>query len=225
MDFLGNASEDTVIKFLNKLDSEVDIGPKEFKGFSYDPLKLEDTIKCSSELARALMEKPTEFLYDENEQIYLLGFDNERIYLDSDDTSSNFHAQCETVVSKLPELPFDLDSHETVSAQVETANLYKCCVMNSICCDAFKDDIDRILDGYDFSRMKDKTNEPAFTRLIVDIQENSTPIEKVLLMCLTTKCVSSKFKKKFLLRGLFGRGHFKSVKRDLKKGGRVKLWF
>lgn len=195
MEFLGNATEKTIDEFLIKLDDELKIGPESIQGHSFDAGKISDIIKCSDEIAYKLFSEPVPFYFDELDQVYILDDEDNKYYLDSDDTSPSFTEMCDLIVKRLPDLPFDLECSGYASRQAESANLFKCLVINNIVEKYYDKDIKDILDGYDYSKMTDSKGTYAFTNLIQKIQEESGPIEKVILMCLTTKCVLSNLKK------------------------------
>ena len=128
-------------------------------------------------MVNKLLSQPSEFHFDETDQVYVHCDNVERIYLDSYDKSKNFTGMCDKIVATIPDITFDLDSNDLPSAQVETANVYKCCVMNQYADQFYLDDIRKLLDGYNFATMKTSNNEYGFTDLLKRIQEESNVID------------------------------------------------
>lgn len=206
-DILGNNTEEAVVKFLDELDSKFNIGPKPISGVDFSGISIVDSLDCDAELAMSLFSRPTEFLYDEMDQVYINIHDPEtneaeKLYLFSDPKIPHFEDMCQQIILKLPEVTYDLECGGYASRQSEAAALYKVAVINKLQDCFYEREIKSILKDYDFSRMRDASGKFAFTELLQKIQEEADSISRVILMCCTSKLVSENVKKDTSYKGI-----------------------
>lgn len=225
MEFLGNRTEETVDAFLKQLDELSGFNPEPILGVNYDVGRVKDILECSEEFALELFSKPVPFKYDEFDQVYVEDLEGNRFYLDSDENSPEFIATCDLVTDSLPDVPFDLDCGGRPSKQKETISLYKAIVFNSSVEGFYTDEIKSILNNYDYEIMTDSKGNYAFTNLVQRMQEEATPIEKVILMCLSTKCSVSKLKKDVSYRNYLKEEDSEQLKIILEKEANLNATF
>lgn len=206
-DILGNVTEKSVIEFLEKLDKKTKIGPNPISGVEYSGSSIIDELDCDSSIAMKLFTQPTEFKYDEMDQVFVEVLNpetniTEKLYLYSDNKLPKFENMCEEVVNCLPDITFDLECGGYASRQSEASSLYKIAVVNKLQEDQYSDEIDKILLEYDFSRMCSKSGSFLFTQLLQKVQEESDSISRIVLMCCTAKLVSERIKKDTSYKGI-----------------------
>jgi len=201
-DYISNKSEEFIENFLKKLDDEVKIGPAPLSGYKYEDATVEDILKCDSKIALKLFKEPSEFKYDDHDQVYieLDEIDDEtkkpvKLYIDSDQRSVNYASICQEAIGKLPKITYDIECGGYPSRQSEAAALYKVAVINAFHEHDYEDEINTILSRYDFSRMSGADGSTPFTSMLRRLQEEADSITKVVLTCCTTKLVADSIKK------------------------------
>ena len=149
-DMSGNETESSVSKFLDDLDKKDNIGPKPISGVDYSGASIVELLDCDVEIAKKLFAQPSEFLYDESDQLYVNITDevtgvNEKLYLFSDEKLPKFEEMCEEVVKKLPDVTYDLECGGYPTRQAEAGAIYKVAVINQLQESYYQGSIDNIL--------------------------------------------------------------------------------
>lgn len=206
-DILGNETENAILAFLERLDKTDKIGPSPISGVNFSGVPLVDTLNCDRQQAEALFSHPTEFMYDEQDQVFINVFNEstkieERIYITSDRSAPEFENICDEIVKKLPDVTYDLGGQGYVSRQAELAAIYKVAIVNKLQDDQYLSEIKLILRNYDFERICDEHGEFAFTKLLERVQEEADSVSRVILMCCTSKLVADRIKKDTSYRGI-----------------------
>jgi hypothetical protein len=207
-DYLSNKAEEAIIAFLDKLDSEVAIGPAPLSGYKFEDITVDNMLDCDPEVALKLFSEPSELLYDEQDQVYVnievgdgAEVSESRLYLDSDTRSAHYASMCHDVIVKLPAIGFDIECGGYPTRQSEAAAIYKVAVVNAFHEKEYQKEVDDILTSYDFSRMSSASGGTPFTILLKKIQEEADSITKVVLTCCTTKLVADSVKKDTSFKG------------------------
>lgn len=207
-EYLSNKAEEAISAFLDKLDNEVGIGPAPLSGYKFEDVTVDKMLDCDQQVALDLFRAPSEFKFDEQDQVYILVDNGEegnpsssRLYLDSDSRSAHYASMCNDVIDSLPPVSFDIECGGYPSRQSEAAAIYKVAVINSFHEKEYQKDIDLILSTYDFSRMSASDGGTAFTDLLKRVQEEADSITKVILTCCTTKLVAEGIKKDTSFKG------------------------
>lgn len=202
----GNA-EELCVKFIESLDKNPILGPKELNGVSFSKYNISDVIGCTDEIVEELFSRPSEFFFDDNDQIFVKVFDKELneeriVYLSSDLSDPSFQVSCEAISQILPDIPYDLECGGFASRQSEAASLYKLCILNSLQEGCYSLAIKKILAGYDFSRWTAGDNQYAFTNLLERVKEDADPISRVVLSLLNKKLIADRVKKDTSYKGI-----------------------
>jgi hypothetical protein len=229
-DILGNVTEKSVVEFLEKLDKKGKIGPNPISGVEFSGSSIIDELDCDPSIAMNLFSQPTEFMYDEMDQVFVEVLNPntniiEKLYLFSDNKLPGFELMCEEIVNCLPEVTFDLECGGYASRQSEAASLYKIAVVNKLQEDQYSDEIDKILLEYDFSRMSSKYGVFEFTQLLQKVQEESDSISRIVLMCCTAKLVSERVKKDTSYKGILKEADAEKLKLLAEKDASINYKF
>lgn len=153
-ELLGNKTEEAVQAFLDLLDKNSELGPKPISGVTFKENYIADVLECNDEVAKELFAKPSPFLFDEYDQVYIdvLNEDTntqERLYITSETKDPSFQLICEKIGSCLPEITYDVECGGYPSRQTEAASLYKIAVVNRLQEGQYEKEIRAILEGYD----------------------------------------------------------------------------
>lgn len=206
-ELLGNKTEEAVQKFLDLLDENKELGPKPVSGVTFSANYIADVLECSDEVALELFSKPSPFMFDEYDQVYINVInedtnEEEKLYLTSDTKDPSFTLLCEKIGSSLPEITYDIECGGYPSRQTEAASLYKIAVVNMLQEGQYEEEIRKILRGYDFTRWIGRDKRHAFTELLQKVQEEADTISRVVLMCSNRKLISDKIKKDTSYKGI-----------------------
>ena len=86
------------------------------------------------------------------------------MFIETNISTSKYRDLCIKIVEALPEINLDVDCDGIQSRQVELFSLYKCLVANLYTEDYYKDEIQEMLEGYNYEKICDKNGEYAFTK-------------------------------------------------------------
>jgi hypothetical protein len=102
------------------------------------------------------------------------------------------------VTSVMPEITFDIDRNGIKTQQMEAQALYKCIVINTILGGYYDDDIEGILDDYNYEEMCDSHGISSFKKLLEQVQQDASRPLRIVLSCCNGKLVSDATKNEAL---------------------------
>lgn len=153
-------------------------------------------------LIRDFMQQPVSFSFNSEGELSFVDEKGEVIIIDPLYRNVNYEKTMDAILGALPDCNFDTDCGGNRSMQEETAAIYKVLVFNKIMDNLYSDEIELILQEYDFQRMKNAKGEQAFTILLGEMQKESTPVTKIILQSLTSKLSVFKAKKDYSYNGI-----------------------
>lgn len=204
---IGNRTEEAVNNFIKELDSNKHLGPKPIDGVGFTINSISDTIGCTEAIARELFRRPSPFLYDEQDQVYVISVNENtgeeiKVYITSTLEKESQQNLCREIENFLPTVTFDLECGGYPSRQSEAAALYKVLVINALQEQQYEAEISRILSNYDFNRWCSGSEKYEFTALLNKVQEEADTVSRIVLSCANTKLISEKVKKGTSYKGI-----------------------
>jgi len=174
---------ETLKKFKKSADDKI-VADLKANGVLLEDLGLNDGLEISEDLIKNFMEKPVDFFINNAGELNIK-VDGEEIILDSKVKIKVKIAENEsTLTAGFPEMPWDINCGGFKRKHKEVSVAYKVIILNYVLNNEYKEDINSILETYDFESLRSKeANDNAFFNLLKIIEQNAVSVTKFILSC------------------------------------------
>lgn len=225
-DFLNSLDEIKEIKKLSQYISNKNSSLLE-RAREYD-----EEQQITKELLLEFLNTPSPFNEDEDGRLYVtVEIDGkvEEVYLSSNKEATAYERMCDNIIRTFPELTFSLDPDGSASKKKETISIYRLGILNLYLNDRLREEIDSVIEVYDFENMRGLNNELAFTDLFNDSAKGLGKIGNMIILCANSKIATTTEKKDTSWIGILGKSVGESIRTLAKRRSDINyvsnLWY